>query len=401
MDKSRGVLRRPNRAQSGATDVWAWRRDVAWAILGWGAIVAVFLWLAGHITRTLIVIVIAALLAYALAPVVSALHRVMPRWAAVTLVYLGLITLLVTVSSLMIASIATQVAGLANQIAAALSPSRPGGAAPLFEALQRLGVTSSQIAAARDFATRQLADAAGGIAPVLTSALTAVFDVLVVTVLSIYLSMDGGRIIQWLRSGLPASQREQGMFVADTIERVAGGYIRGQLVISLTIGALVGLGLWVLGVPFAALLGVLAFFLEFIPFIGPPIAAAFAVLLAWPQGFLTIGMVLGWFILIHILEGYVLQPRLVGHFVGLHPAVTILAVLAAGEVFGLWGALFAAPVFGIGQALLVGVWHSWKERHPEQFPQEEEPESETKPKDETAEQQKSPTSAEREEQTAR
>jgi predicted PurR-regulated permease PerM len=379
MDNSRGVLRRSNHAQGGAPDPWAWRRDVAWAILGWGAIVAVGLWLAGHVTRTLLVVAIAALLAYALAPVVAILHRVMPRWTAVTLVYIVLMGLLAAISSLMVASVATQVAQLANQIAAAFSPSRPGGAAPLFDALQRLGVTSSQIAAARDFAIQQITDAASGIAPLLTEALTAAFDVLVVVVLSIYLSMDGGRIVTWLRTGLPRSQRNRSLFVADTIERVAGGYIRGQLVMCLAIGTLVGVGLWILGVPFAALLGVLAFFLEFIPFIGPPIAAAFAVLLAWPQGLLTIALVLGWFVLIHILEGYVLQPRLVGHFVGLHPAVTILAVLAAGEVFGLWGALFAAPVFGIGQALLVGVWRSWKERHPDEFPSEEKPEDEAKP----------------------
>ena len=379
MDNSRGVLRRANRPPSNAPDPWAWRRDVAWAILGGGAIVAVCLWLAGHVTRTLVVVAIAALLAYALAPVVAVLHRVMPRWTAVTLVYIVLMGLLAAISSLMVASVATQVAQLANQIAAAFSPARPGGAAPLFEALQRLGVTSSQIASARDFATRQVTDAASGIAPLVTEALTAAFDVLVVIVLSIYLSLDGGRLVRWLRTGLPRSQRDRGLFVADTVERVAGGYIRGQLVMCLAIGALVGVGLWILGVPFAALLGVLAFFLEFIPFIGPPIAAAFAVLLAWPQGLLTIALVLGWFVIIHILEGYVLQPRLVGHFVGLHPAVTILAVLAAGEVFGLWGALFAAPVFGIGQALLVGVWHSWKERHPDEFPPEEELEDEAKP----------------------
>jgi predicted PurR-regulated permease PerM len=379
MENTRGVLRRPNRAQPSAADPWAWRRDVAWAILGWGAIIAVCLWLAGHISRTLLIVAIASLLAYALAPVVAVLRRVMPRWAAVTVVYVGLVALLATVSSLMVASVASQVAGLANQIAAALSPTSPGGAAPLFEALQRLGVTSSQIAAARDFATQQVAEAAGGIAPLVTGALSAAFDVLVVIVVSVYLSIDGERIIRWLRTGLPLGQRERGVFVADTIERVAGGYIRGQLVMCFSIGALVGLGLWILGVPFAALLGVLAFFLEFIPFIGPPIAAAFAVLLAWPQGLLTIALVLGWFVLIHILEGYILQPRLVGHFVGLHPAVTILAVLAAGEVFGLWGALFAAPVFGIGQALLVAVWHSWKDHHPDQFPPEvEEPDDEAK-----------------------
>lgn len=368
MDNSRGVLRRPPRPQATASDTWAWRRDVAWAILGWGAIVAACMWLAGHVTRTLLIIAIAALLAYALAPLVGILRRVMPRWAAITLVYVGLIVVLATVSSLIVTSLIQQVTGLASKISAVLSPTHPGGAAPLFETLQRLGVTSEQIAAARVFATQQLTSAAGGLAPFLTEALSAAFDVLVLVVVSVYMLVDGQRLMRWLRTGLPLDQRGRGMFAADTIERVAGGYIRGQLVMCLAMGALVGLGLWVLGVPFAALLGVLAFFLEFIPFIGPPVAAAFAILLAWPQGWATIALLLGWFVILHILEGYVLQPRLVGESVGLHPAVSILAVLAAGEVFGLWGALFAAPVAGIAQSFLVAIWDSWRTHHPDQFP---------------------------------
>jgi predicted PurR-regulated permease PerM len=109
----------------------------------------------------------------------------------------------------------------------------------------------------------------------------------------------------------------------------------------------------------------------------------------------TIALVLGWFILIHILEGYVLQPRLVGHSVGVQPTILILAALGAGEVFGLWGALFAAPVAGIALPLITAVWRSWRTQHPEQYPADGEPADATKPlagKDGSAEN-ATPTSA--------
>ncbi len=384
MDTSRNGTPNPIRPPDSSGDAWARRRDVAWAILGWGAIVAACLWLAGHVIHSLMIVAIAALLAYAMVPLVSGLRRFMPRWAAISLVYFALVALLATVSSLVVTSLITQISGLANQITSLLSPSHPGGNAPLFDALLKLGLTSSQITAARDFATAQLTTAVGGLAPFLAGAISAVFDMLVVIGLSIYLLVDGQRFAAWLRTGMPLSQRARGMLVLETLERVAGGYIRGQMIMCSSIGILVGLGLWALGVPFAALLGVAAFFLEFIPFIGPPISAAFAVLLAWPQGWGTIALLLGWFVIIHIVEGYILQPRLVGHSIGVNPTILILAALGAGEVFGLWGALFAAPVAGVAQSLLVAVWQSWRTRRPDQFPQDEASEGEAKPTAPTA-----------------
>jgi predicted PurR-regulated permease PerM len=347
--------------------IWARRRDVAWAIVGWAAIVAASLWLAGHILHTIVIVTIAALLAYALAPLAAILARYIPRWSAITLVYIGLLIVLATVSSLVISSLITQITGLAAQVSAALSPSHPGGNAPLYTTLLKLGLSPDQITAARNYATSQIASAAGGLAPFLVGAVSGLFDLIIVIVLSIYLLVDGRGVSTWMRSGLPSAIRRRSIVVAAIIERVAGGYIRGQMILCGSIALLVGLGMWALGVPFAALLGVLAFFLEFIPFIGPPISAAFAVLLAWPLGFVTIGLVLGWFIIIHILEGYVLQPRLVGHSVGVNPTILIVAALGAGEVFGLWGALFAAPVAGVAQSLLAAFWQNWRAQHPEQF----------------------------------
>jgi predicted PurR-regulated permease PerM len=350
--------------------MWAHRRDVAWAILGWGTLVAAALWLAGHVLHTLVILTIAALLAYALAPLVGVLRRVMPRWAAVTLVYVALIALMVTVSSVVVSSLIVQITGLANQVSIALSPTHPGGNAPLYDTLLKLGLSPDQINTARDYATTQIAAAAGGIAPFLAGALSVALDILVVVVLSVYLMADGARITAWLRTGLPVSQRARGALIADTVERVAGGYIRGEMLMCFSIGTLVGLGMWALGIPFAALLGIAAFFLEFIPFFGPGLSAVFALLIAWPQGGVKIALVIGWFIVIHIIEGYILQPRLVGGSVGVNPTILLIAAFAAGEVFGLWGALFAAPVAGVAQSFLRAIWQSWRVHNPEQFPSE-------------------------------
>jgi hypothetical protein len=92
------------------------------------------------------------------------------------------------------------------------------------------------------------------------------------------------------------------------------------------------------------------------------------VLVALTQGIVKALIVLAVFVVIHVIEGDVVGPRIVGSAVGLHPAISIIALIAGAEVFGLWGALFAAPVAGVLQSLAVEFWREWKRAHPEQFP---------------------------------
>jgi predicted PurR-regulated permease PerM len=133
----------------------------------------------------------------------------------------------------------------------------------------------------------------------------------------------------------------------------------------------VGVGMQLLGLPFATLLGVLAFFFEFIPFLGPLFSAVACLLVGASLGWVTMALVLVYFVFIHIIEGYVVGPRVLGRSLGLHPAISIVALLVGGEVFGLWGALFAAPIAGIVQVVLSALWTEWRESHPTQFPDED------------------------------
>jgi len=74
-------------------------------------------------------------------------------------------------------------------------------------------------------------------------------------------------------------------------------------------------------------------------------------------------------VIVHVLEGDIIGPRIVGKAVGLHPVISIAALIAGSELFGIWGALFASPIAGVLQALIAALWTNWRATHPEQFEQ--------------------------------
>ena len=179
--------------------------------------------------------------------------------------------------------------------------------------------------------------------------------------------IDGKRVTHWLRQNMPRRQRGRMHFLLDTLQRVVGGYIRGQLFLCTLIGFLVGVGMQILSVPYALLLGVLAFILEFIPVLGTLVSGAICVLFALTRGWLLAIIVLAYFVIVHIIEGDIVGPRVVGRVIGLHPVVSLVALLAGSELFGIWGVLFAAPVAGVIQAFLIAIWYEWHETHKQEF----------------------------------
>ena len=157
-------------------------------------------------------------------------------------------------------------------------------------------------------------------------------------------------------------------FLLDTLQRVVGGYLRSQILLCALIGLLVGIGMRIIGVPYALLLGVLAFIFGFIPVLGTLASGAICVLLALTVGWITAVIVLVYFVVVHVIQDDIVGPRLVGKAIGLHPVVSLAALIAGAELFGMGGALFASPVAGVLQAFLVAIWVEWRASHPHQFP---------------------------------
>ena len=350
---------------------WARRRDIALATIGWIVIVSMAVWAASHVTGAILTVVVAALLAYAINPLVALLGRWIARPLAIALAYLIVIAALGFIGYLVVDATVTQVSALVHQVSELLSPKSQQSASRLVKTLRSMGVTSAQIQALGKEITRNPQQIAAGALPVITQIFGGVVDTILVIVLSIYFQIDGRRIVTWLRTRAPLPWRHRVNFLVNTFERVIGGYIRGQISLSVLVGVLTGVSMFVLGVPYALLLGVLAFLLEFIPIIGVFISGAACVALALTKGLVLAVVVLVIFVAMHIFESDLASPRLVGRAVGLHPAVSIFALLAGSELFGLWGALFASPIAGVVQAISVEVWREWKETHPEQFAEPE------------------------------
>lgn len=133
------------------------------------------------------------------------------------------------------------------------------------------------------------------------------------------------------------------------IDRTIAGFVRGQLNVMMILGSVYALGLTLVGLPYGALIGVIAGLLIIIPYAGTFIGAALALGVAFAQfdtlsDIIPVGIV---FMIGQALEGYYLTPKLVGGKVGLHPVWVIFGMLAGGSLFGFVGILLAVPVTAV------------------------------------------------------
>jgi predicted PurR-regulated permease PerM len=341
-------------------------------ILASVAVAAVLLWGASYIVTALLIFIVASLIAYAIVPVVDLFQRVLPRALAILAVYVIVLGLLGLVLYFIIKTMVAQLSALADSIAVLLK-SPKNGQSPLVKILHEIGFSTVQIDNIASQLSTQLTSFAGavatGILPILGGVASTLVNMLLTVVISIYLLVDGGRAIGWLRTKTPVSQQGNINSFFTALQHVVGGYIRGQFTMSLIIGTVVGTGMAILGLSsYAILLGVLSFVTEFIPVLGTIICGVVAILLALTQGWLTAILVLAYFVCVHIFEGYILAPRLIGKAVGLHPVVSLLALTIGGELFGPWGAIFASPLAGMLQAITVALWINYRRTHGDEFP---------------------------------
>lgn len=367
-----------SRTDISTSTTWIRRVAIPLATLAWIGLVAVILWAASYVARSLLLLAIAAVLAFALAPVVKLLRRFLPRSVAILVTYLIVFSAISVVIYFLIKAAVTEASGLKGEVAGLLHPNAGNPSNPLEMTLRSLGIDQAQIQAARQVLVSHLGGLISNALPLLRGIFEFVLDVIVVAMLSIYFLLDGPRVMRWLREHLPLQQQRRGLFFLETLERVVGGYIRGQLTLSALIGLLVGVGMAVFRVPHPILLGELAFLLAFIPLLGTFISAAACMLLAlsqtqgWVislthQSWVLAAIVLVYFVAVHAIESHIVRPRIIGHAVGLHPIIALTALVAGAELFGILGVLFAAPVVGFLQAVIVSLWREWQATHPDQL----------------------------------
>ncbi len=343
-------------------------------ILAFLAIIAIALYALSLIAGAVILLLLSALLAYIIYPLVQLLHRRLLRSLAIGVAYLLVAVALAGGMFIVASALIQQSTSLVHSIQFLLSPAGERQIQPVIAFLGKLGITQDQVAQVKNQLFSLVQSALSGVLPFLIGAFTNITDLIVVVTLSVYFVIDGPRIIGWLRLKTPATQRGTITFLLNTLDQSLGGYFRGSLLIAL-IGALsTGVGLTLLHVPYAALLGVLFFLLYFVPVIGANVIGVLCILAALPEGW-VVTLIVAIFILFlqGVVIGQILSPRIFSKTVGVHPIVAIFALFAGAELFGLLGGFLSVPVAGALQHIIVALWNRWKDEHPDQFPQEEEP----------------------------
>jgi predicted PurR-regulated permease PerM len=340
-------------------DRWQRALFVPLTILAWLAVLLIIGWLVGHIIRTLVMIALSIVLAFALAPLVGLLTRWLGRPYAIAGAYVLGIAVVMGFGTLLVVTAAAQVVNLVAALPTYVQE-LPQIEPQLLVLLGPFGITSASLQSANQqllAALQQIGAAlAAGSIGVLRDAMGFALDAVLTLMLSVYFTANGSRIADWLQNDTPPAFRWRARLFVGIVNQVVGGYIRGTLAMALLLGVLVGVGLLVLGVPYAVLLGVIAFFMAFIPVVGTFVSGAVSVVVVLPSGVPRALLVLGYFVVVHIVEDDIVGPRIIGKAVGIHPATGLIALLAGTELFGVWGALFASPVAGLLQAIVTAVW---------------------------------------------
>ncbi len=188
-----------------------------------------------------------------------------------------------------------------------------------------------------------------------TEGLLAIFSKVVglvlIPILAFYFLKDAEDFKRSLIMLIPAKGRREVLSIARDIDKVLGGFIRGQLIVAAFVGLLTTVTLMLLGVNFAVLVGLIAGLANVIPYFGPIIGIIPGVLFAIMDSPIKALWVIIAFTIIQQIESGILSPKIVGESVGLHPIFVILALLVGGKFFGIVGLLVAVPVAGVLKVL--------------------------------------------------
>jgi predicted PurR-regulated permease PerM len=181
-------------------------------------------------------------------------------------------------------------------------------------------------------------------------------------VLAYYVLVEFDDLVERMGEWVPVRHRDYVFEKVRTVDRLVSGFLRGQLLIATTLGVLYAVGFAVIGIDLAVGVGLIAGVLALVPYLGSVVAVAMATALCILKFGLDwhLGAVLGWYVLCQNLEGFVLTPRIMGHTVGLHPAVVIVALLIGGDLFGFLGLLIAVPVAAVVKVFVDELYDAYR-----------------------------------------
>lgn len=303
----------------------------------------------GAVKATGILVVAAIFFAYLVYPLVRRLNDRLPLIWSIVLVYLFIALIAVALIQLVVPALVSDIQNLAKNL--------PGLVGRLSTELQnpnnrfirwlpideRLYLASlpTQLGTfvqtnAQDFATKTVT--------VVLSTFSVVATVLIVPILAAYMLLDLENLKASFLGLLPVKHQAKGQSVLDDLDKVVGGFIRGQLIDGAIVGVMIVIMLLVMHVPYALLIGICAGLLNFIPYAGAVLGFIPSVLLALAYNGPTNALIVAaLFAVIQQVDGNFVAPRVLKDNVGLSPFWIIISILSFSELFGLIGTFLAVP----------------------------------------------------------
>jgi predicted PurR-regulated permease PerM len=303
-------------------------------------------------------------------PVAKALENLhLPRGLAVSLVYLGLVVIIVIIGIFLIPMTVTQLSQLGANLPEYIAQA-PNWTETLQENLARLNIYVDLASIYRPEEMTRRAETIGtaiiqNALVVVTQVASGVANVLIIIILSFYMMLDGKRVAKQALDLIPAEYHDELAVATRSIERTFGGFIRGQLAMALLYAIFVTLAMTIARLRFAVAIGSLAGLVMFIPVIGAPIAMVMPTIIALFQNpSLALWMLLIMTVYQQILL-HILMPKIMSEVVGMPPLLILAAIMISTRLIGLWGFIFGIPVAGAVYAIGTFFLGRWQEQQQE------------------------------------
>jgi predicted PurR-regulated permease PerM len=308
------------------------------------------IWIARHVLAW---VVIALFLALALDPLVAWIQRRgrLARGPAIAVTYLIVIIVIVGVGATFIPKLIDEVNGFVQAL--------PDYVHDLTHGRGRLGFLETKYhvvekvrKAVQDGGASKVLGLSGVALSVTKSVITIIAATITIVFLTFFMLLEGREWVERVYSLFPEQSQERWRKVGHDIYRTVGGYVTGNILISLIAGSSATIVLLIMGVPYAVALGLLVAILDLIPLAGATVAGIVVVIVAFLHS-IPAGIVLLIFIVAYQqLENHFLQPVIYGRTVQLSPLAVLISVLVGAELAGVLGALAAIPVAGTIQVIV-------------------------------------------------
>ena len=290
-----------------------------------------------------LILFISLVFASAINPWVNAMQKKkIPRPVGMLLIYLALAIIISSIIYLIVPPIVTQIGDLAKNF-----PFYLGKLSSYFSTLK--GYTNQYeslggVSTALDSLKTTLSDSASGVFTTVTGIFGGIFTFFLILVITFYMVVEENSMKKIIWSTVPLAHQPYALKLIGRMQEKIGRWLTGQLILCSIVGITSFLGLYILGVKYALMLGLVAFAAQFIPYIGPLLGGIPAVFLAFSQSHLLAVFVIIYYYAFHFLESSILVPKVMQKAVGLNPIVSIAAILIGFQLAGVVGAILSIPV---------------------------------------------------------